>query len=283
MSITSFRPLLLASATVMSVFLSGCGSEQNKADAPPRPGTIAHSWYSAGVAWKAGEFEKATQYLARVASSQSDYTDRARAWLAVASAGLADGYIELSNAYEEGLKTGKATSAEFRNAMRDVRAAANSTAFQFAEVMHAITEKNKNAEFKLDFEFPPGNLDEPLQLVKVKKGLAMQAAAHESLRKAMGNRGIVRFTAAVAGSPTDPEKAKAQLASAPRDTVLTAIAKQLIAAADLYSPKKLDMPKRGNVLCTEAVEALALVPESKERKALEAKAKEALKKYKVAS
>ena len=111
----------------------------------------------------------------------------------------------------------------------------------------------------------------------------MQASDHESLRKAMASRGVVRFAATLAGSPKDLEKAKAQWANIPRDTAITGIAKTLISTADLYSSKKLDLPKRGNALCSEAAEAIALLPEGKERKALEAKAKEELKKYKVAS
>jgi hypothetical protein len=43
------------------------------------------------------------------------------------------------------------------------------------------------------------------------------------------------------------------------------------------------MPQRGNVICQEALEALAMVPDSKEKKALEVKIKEELKRHKIAS
>ena len=57
--------------------------------------------------------------------------------------------------------------------------------------------------------------------------------------------------------------------------------RDLIAAADLYAAKKLDMPKRGNALCKVAMETLALMPNGKERQQLETKAKEELKRFKV--
>jgi hypothetical protein len=282
MSITSFRPVLLAAAIVVSTFLSGCGSEK-KADAPPKPGTLAHTWYSAGVAWKAGEFEKAMQYLSRVEAAESEYRDRARAWLVVASAGVADGYLELSNAYDEGSKVSKGVSADFRNQMREVRNLANTAALQFGESVHNFLGKNKEPEFTFDFDFPTGEMKEPMQLTKVRKGLPMQPAEHEMVRKAMATRGVIRFATRLAGAPDDPEKAKGLFAHAPRNAVLGGVATNLIAVADLYCQKKLDMPRRGNAICNEALETIALLPDGKEKKALESKAKAELKRHKVAS
>lgn len=282
MSNTPFKPVLLAAAIAVSSFLSGCGSEK-KADAPPKSGTLAHSWSSAGAAWKAGEFEKSIEYLSRVAASKTEYRDRARTWLIVASAGVADGYLELSNAYDEAAKANKGVSSDFKNQMRAVRAIANTAALQFAETVHEFLDKNPDPKFHFEFDFPSGDPAEPMQLTKVRKGLSMQPSDHEVLRKAMATRGVVRFASMIAGSPDDPAKAQAQLSSAPRDVVLTAVAKKLISVADLYCQKKLDLPKRGNALVTEAAEAAALLPQGKERKALEAKAKEELKRFKIAT
>jgi hypothetical protein len=283
MSITSFRPVLLAAAIVVSFLVSGCSS-QDKAGGPPKPGTVAHTFYSAGVAWKAGEFEKALVYLSKVAASDNEYRDRARAWLVVASAGVADGYLALSNAYDEGSKLTKgAAAADFRNQMREVRNIANTAALQFAESVHEFMDKNKDPQFRFDFDFPTGSVDEPLQIEKVRKGLPMQKADHEVVRKAMATRGVVKFAALVAGSPGDLQKASAQFPNTDRDTVLKGVASSLISAADLYCQKKLDLPKRGNALCNEALEAIALLPEGKEKKALEAKARAELKRHKVSS
>jgi hypothetical protein len=224
------------------------------------------------------------QYLSKVTATDNEYRDRARAWLVVASAGVADGYLQLSNAYDDGSKLTKgAAAADFRNQMRDVRNIANAAALQFAESVHEFLDKNKDPQFKFDFDFPAGDVNEPLQLAKVRKGLPMQPADHEVVRKAMATRGVVNFAAQLAGSPADLQKASAQFAQTERNTALKAVAKNLIASADLYCQKKLDLPKRGNALCNEALEAIALLPEGKERKDLEAKAKAELKRHKIAS
>jgi hypothetical protein len=118
-------------------------------------------------------------------------------------------------------------------------------------------------------------------MVRLNKGLTLQAADHEAGRQAAAQRGVVRFAAALAGAPNDPAKAAAQFANPPRDAVLAAIAQNLLSAADLYANKKLDMPRRGNALCKVAMETLALLPNGKERQQLETKAKEELKRFKV--
>ena len=282
MSITSFKPVLLAAATAVSLLLSGCSAEK-KASAPPKPGTLAHTWYSANETWKQGNYQKSMEYLSRLAVAQSEYRERATMWLVVASAGIADGYLELSNAYDEGSRLNKAVTSDYRNQMREVRNVANTAALQFAETMHEVMDKNKDLQFKFDFDFPSGEVTEPMQMAKVKKGLTMQAADHEVLRKGMAARGIVKFASMLAGAPGDPAKARAQFAAPPRDAALTAVAKNLIGVADLYCQRKLDVPKRGNALCNEALEAIAMLPESKERKELEAKAREELKRFKIAS
>ena len=80
----------------------------------------------------------------------------------------------------------------------------------------------------------------------------------------MATRGVVKFAAQLAGSPDDLQKASAQFPGTERDTAVKAVAKSLISSADLYCQKKLDMPKRGNALCNEALEAIALLPQGKD-------------------
>jgi hypothetical protein len=111
----------------------------------------------------------------------------------------------------------------------------------------------------------------------------MQSADYQVVREKMAQRGVVKFAAALAGSPDDTAKAQAQFASATRETVLMAAAKGLISTADLYGPKKLDVPQRGNALVKMAMEAISMVPDSKEKKELDKQAQEALKKYKIQS
>ena len=276
------KSVLIAATVAGSLFISGCSADKNAA-APPKPGTLAHSWYTAQESYKSGDYPKAMQHLARVAATQSEYRDRARVWLIVVAGGVADGYLNLSNAYDDGAKMNKAVSMDYRNQMRELRNVANTAALGFAETVHEILDEQKDPKFVFDFGFPVGDTTEPMQLAKIRKGLTMQGSDHEVARKQMAQTGVVRFAALLSGAPNDLAKAQAQFATASRDAVLTALATNLLGTADLYCQRKLDMPKRGNALCREAAEALALLPDSKEKKQLEAKAKEELKRFKVQS
>lgn len=280
MGILPFKSVLIAASAAAILFVSGCSAD--KAAAPPKPGTLAFSWYTANEAYKAGDYVKSMEHLARVAAAQSEYRDRARLWLIAVSGGVSDGYLKLSDAYDQGAKVNKAVAIDYRNQMREIRNLANTAALAFAETTHEVLQQ-KDAAFAFDFGFPPGDAEEPLQIAKIKKGLPMQAADHEVARKKMAEAGVVRFAALLAGAPTDVSKAQLQFAKPNRDTVLTGFATNLMSTADLYCQRKLDMPKRGNALCQAASTAIALLPDSKEKKQLESKAQQELKKYRVAS
>jgi hypothetical protein len=279
---TPIKSVLIAATAAASFFISGCSAEK-KATAPPKTGTLAYTWHTATESYKAGNYQRSMEQLTRLATAQSEYRTRARLWLVVVAGGIADGYLQLSNAYEDGARLSKAASSDYRNQVRELRNIANTAALAFAETMHDIMDENKDPRFAFDFGFPAGGSTEPLQLAKIRKGLPMQAADHEVARKKMAEAGVVKFAALLAGSPSDIEKARQQFAAPSRDAVLMGVATNLVSSADLYSQKKMDIPKRGNALCKEAAEALALLPDSKEKKALDTKAKDALKKFKVES
>jgi hypothetical protein len=276
----SAKSAVPATAALIFSLLSGCSGEK-KAAAPPRPGTLAHSWYMAGETYKAGDYARSMQYLSEVAVKPSEYRDPARHWLIVVAGGVASGYSELADAYDKASLAGKANYADYRKRMNEIRNTANAAAIQFAETVNEVLDKNKDPKFVFDFGFPTGSAAEPMLFTRVSKGLSLQQADHDVLRRDMARRGVVKFAEALAGASGDSAKAQGQFANPPRDSALAAIANNLISVSDLYSQKKLDMPRRGNALCKEAMETLALLPDGKERKQIESKAKEELKRFKV--
>jgi hypothetical protein len=273
------RAVVLTVATAIVLLSTSSCNNSEKAAAPPKPGTLAYDWYAANENWKKGDYPGAQQHLARLAVAQSEYRERSRVWLMVVSGGIAQGYNELADEYEKSARTNPA----FRRQMQEVRNAANIAAMQYGESLRDALGKDKTGKLTFDFGFPTGSADLPLQMAKISKGLSMQDADYTVVREKMAERGVVKFAAALAGAPGDLEKAKAQIASVPRETALAASAKGLISTAELYGPKKLDVPQRGNALVKQAIEAISLVPDSKDKKELDKQAQEALKKYKVQS
>ncbi len=273
------RAVLFITTALAVLLTTSCGSNTQKAEAPPKPGTLAYDWYAANENWKKGDYPKTMEYLSRLSVAQSEYRERSQVWLMLVAGGVAQGYTELADEYEKSARS----NPVFRRQMQELRNAANVAAMQFAGAIHDTVGKDKDAKLTLDFGFPTGSTELPMQFAKVTKGLSMQDADHQVLRQKMAERGVVKFAAALAGSPDDLAKAQQQLASAPKDVVLTAAAKSLITTAELYGQRKLDVPQRGNALVREAIQAISLLPDSKEKKELDKQAVEALKKYKVAS
>ena len=283
MIVTSGTRALLYGTVAAAILLSACSAEK-QASAPPRPGTIAHSWYTANEAWKTGDYDKSLEHLSRLATAQSEYHERSRQWVLVAAAGVADGYRELADAYEAGSRMNKSVGGEYRRRARELRIAANNAAILYAETIHDTLNKEKDIPLKLEFAFPEGSTAEPVQLNRISKGMSVQTADHESVKRAMATRGVVRFASNLAAVDGNVEKAKAQFAAPPREVALPAMAKALLDLADLYCNRKLDYPKKGNALCQEASEILELLPAgSKERKQLETRLKGEMKRFVVKS
>lgn len=281
MIVTSGTRALLYGTVAAAILLTACSAEK-QASAPPRPGTIAYSWYTANEAWKTGDYDKSLEHLSRLATAQSEYRDRSRQWVLVAAPGVADGYRELADAYEAGSRINKSIGAEYRKRAMELRTAANNAAMMYAETIHDTLNKEKNISLKLEIPFPEGSVAEPVQLMRIGKGMSVQTADHESVKRAMATRGVVRFASNLAAADGNLETAKAQFAAPPREVALPTMAKTLLDLADLYCNRKLDYPKKGNALCQEASEILELLPVgSKERKVLEVRLKNELKRFAI--
>ena len=269
-----FLPAIVATAAL----LTGC-STTNK-PAPPKPGTIAHSWMVAEEAYKAGDYKRANEQLAKLASTRSEFMERAKVRSFIITSGVVNGYREMADAYEAAGRTNRAFVTDYRKRMSDARRAASQSVMMMVQNLHDFIKDNKDAKIGFDFDFPTGKTAEPLQLARLKKGLPLQPSDHEVLERAMLERGVVLVAADAAGAPGDPDKAKGQFKDPPKEAFLLAMARVLHDSADLYAPNKLDEPRRMHVLCTEALSALAAVPAaSPDRKQIEAKIRELMKKH----
>jgi hypothetical protein len=268
--------------TALAVLLtSSCGDSgggARKAEAP-KPGSPSHDWFAANESWKKADYSRTMELLARLSASQGEYRDKAKIWQIALAGGVAQGYNELADEYAKSAKI----KPEYRRNVMEIRNAANMATMQFVEAVHDTIGKNKDTKIAFEVPFPAGSAELPMQFGKITKGLSLLAADHQAARDKMVERGVIRFAAALAGPPGDLTKASEQFAAPPRDLCLTALAKGLLNASDLYDRKKLDVPQRGNILAREAAGVISLLPDSKEKKELDKQAQEALKKFRIAS
>jgi hypothetical protein len=258
------------------------GTSCSSGPALPQPGTPAFYWSAARETYKAGDFIKTSENLQRILASENEYTARARAWDTVITAGLAQGYIDLADAYEAGARANRANPTPFRKQVSTLRSQASQQAIQFTEDLHRMMEVDKDPTLLLAFVLPAGAMAQPAALKRVSGGIVVQDSERDQLELAMLQRGVLMSVCAQVGSADDSAAAQEKLKSGefkvPRETFLLAAAKRMQDQSDLFTGTKLDQPRKLKLLCDEALAALHAVPETKETKALTEKIKARMKK-----
>jgi len=267
--------LALFSATLI---LFSCSS-----DNAPKPGTPAFYWAAAKETYATGDYQKTVEHLGNIVSGQSEYVARAQPWLLVLSSGMAQGYIDLAEAYDKGGHANRAQATNFHRQTNTYRGAANTLALQFADTLSKF--EGKDEYVPLAFAYPTGSPTEVVLLNKVAGGSWLPDADRDTAQKRAIEHAVVLATCRAAGAQNDPAKAlemlKAADAKAPRAAFMQAMATSLYEASQLYSHDKLDQPDKLKIFCTRAQDTLKTVPASKESTDLDKKIQTALKKAKA--
>ena len=253
---------------------------------PPAPGSPAFIWAAAKQTYKTGDFRKTSENLMQLVRTESEFAARARPWAAAMSAGLAQGYLDLAQAYEDGAKASRLNPTPFRKQVSMLQSLGSSSALEFAETVHLLLDKNKDEDVALAFDYPTGSMTEPANLRKVSAGMLMQDSEAEQLWNAMLQRGVVRTVGQMTGTPDDAARTlelfKAGEPKVARPAFLFGLAKSLNDVSALYGPTRLDQPQRLRLLCQQALDALNATPATKDTKALKDKIEAALKKTRAA-
>jgi hypothetical protein len=270
--------IFIAVGLSVALLAAGCASGPR----PPQKGTPAFYWQAALEAYNAGDFVKTNEHLSRITRTDNEYRTRAQAWQLVLASGLAKGYMEIADAFENGARQNKANPTPFRKQVSASRTAANSLALQVAETFKDFQEKNKDGEVVLAFPFPAVSPAPVPQLVKAGAGMMVPPEELAIAEKRATQKAVLMTTCRVAGAPEDvartQELFKAGEVKIPRAQFVTAVASSLYDQGQLYSRTKLDQPERMKLFYVNALDAMKTVPESKESKALVAKLQSELKK-----
>jgi hypothetical protein len=277
------RRWITAAIGLSIVALVAVGTSCQSGPQPPQPGTPAFFWAAAGETYRAGDEVKTSEHLQRILSlSENEYSARARAWDTVISSGLAQGYIELADAWEAGARANRPNPTPFRKQVSTLRGLASAAAIQFTEDIHKLVEADKSPRIQLGFTFPAGAAAAPAGLKRVAGGIQVQDSERDVIQAAMLQRGVLLSACAAVGSRGDAagaqERLKAGSYLASRDTYLLAAAQSLSDESELFTGTKLDLPNRLKMMSQEAMKVLAAIPPSKETKAISDKIEARLKK-----
>lgn len=267
--------LALLSAILILISCSGGGA--------PQPGTPAFYWAAAKETYNAGDYQKTIEHLGNILSSQNEFVARAQPWLLVLSSGMAQGYMDLADAFEAGSHANRAQTTNFHRQVNTYRGMANTLALQFADTFGKFQSKDEYVP--LAFSYPTGSPTEVVLLNKVSNGAWLPDPEIETAQKRTIERAVLLATCLAAGAKNDPAKAQDLLkspdAKVPRATFMHAMASALFDQSQLYVRTKLDNPDKMKIFCGRAEDALKQIPASKDTEDLDKKIQAALKKAKA--
>src|ERR1035438_6511457 len=129
--------------------LVGAGTSCSSGPQPPQPGTPAFYWAAAKETCRAGDFVKTSENLQRILGGENEFSARARAWDAVISSGLAQGYMELADAWEAGARSNRLNPTPFRKQVSTLRSLASARSEEHTSEIHKVVETNKDPKILL--------------------------------------------------------------------------------------------------------------------------------------
>jgi hypothetical protein len=249
-------------------------------DNAPQQGTPAFYWAAAKETFAAKDYAKTIEHLENLTATDNEFTARGRPWLLVMVSGMARGYIDLAQSFDDGSRTNKSNPTEFRRHTNTYRGEANRMALELVEVFDKF-QKGKDDPVPIALPFPTGSAAPVTQLTRAASGIALQPTEIESAEKRTLERGVLLAACQAAGAPEDPAKTqellKAGTYQVPRAAFVTTMAGTLFEESKLYGSRQIANPDRVKIFCTRALDALKTVPETKQTKELVTKINKSLK------
>jgi hypothetical protein len=249
----------------------------------PQPGTPAFYWAAAKETYAAGDYQKTVEHLGNILAGQNDYVARAQPWMFVLTSGMAQGYVDLAEAYDAGGHANHTQTVNFRRQATTYRAAANTLALQFADAFSKFQSKDEFVT--LSFAYPTGSPTEVVLLSKIGGGAWLPEAEMETAQKRAIEHAVLLATCRAAGAKNDPAKAQDLLKTGEGKVTRAAFVQAMSAAlyeeSQMYTHNKMDKPDTLRIFCSRAQEALKTVPASKDSQDLDKKIQAALKKVKA--
>ncbi len=225
---------------VFALLLSACSSAKG-----PAPGTPEWLYAAARDSFTAGDFEKAADHLEKIERTGNNaYVQRARAWRLILTAGLANAYLELAQAYADGWSQARANRTAFLRQKTEYLKQARRHAIRMLEAYGAFVKDSADKPVVLEFPFPKGSAGQVAELDRVYKGMATADGLRATAQEKMLNRGLVRSVSTVLTTEEDAAGAqnvlKSGRAEAPPAKFLLVMGSALFKLSTIFERKNLD-------------------------------------------
>jgi len=239
-----------------ALVLSGCSGSS-----APKFGTPEWYWAAAREQFSKGDLAKTQEHLEKIIASDNPYKKRAATWQVVVLAGMAQGYKELSDAYDAGSSQSKTQVRDFQRLTRDLRRLSRQYSMGLAQEVDRLKKEMGDAEqITLEYAFPRGGPAEVGTLDRVRKGVLPMESERANAESMSLARGVLLQTAAAVGAGQDTAKAselfKTQPVPVPRAVFLFALADRLVEQAGLFDRRKLNEPDKKKLLLDMATDCL---------------------------
>jgi hypothetical protein len=275
MHTSAIRVMATGTVLIWSCVLISCSGGGG-----PEPGTPAFYWSAAQETFGTKDYRKTIDHLEKLTATDNEYTARARPWLLAMTSGMARGYIDLANNFDDGARANKENPTEFRRRTNAYRGQADRMAVEFVEAFGKF-QQGKQDPVPIAYPLPTGSAAPVTQLGRVATGILLAPAEIEPAEKRSIERAVLLQACAAAGAPDDVAKAqdllKAGTLQVPRAAFVTMMSSTLFDESKLYGPRQIDKPDRVKIFCNRALDALKTVPETKQTKDLSTKIAKSLK------
>lgn len=256
---------LLIAVALPLLIVTSCATDEGG----PKRGTAG--WYlaEAETAYDQGDMDKMLKSLEVIADADSDLKQRATLWMIAIHAGLARGYMELGNAYADGIKELEDPDVELLNALQQHRRDGRRYAIAFAEQAGPLLKMIAEAEsVPLDFPFPEGKAEASDALKNLSKGDVPNPAQMTTATEYTMQRGLVLQATELAGVGEDAAKAKTMFGTrpvqVPKNQFVFGLGKSLWHLSDLFGRDQLNERNVQGVMVNTALQCLEPALESED-------------------
>ena len=246
---TRTATLLMLTSLCTTFVLVSCSESQTG----PARDTPEWFWVAAEETYASGNYEKAADHLENAADSENPWQERSAIRRLVLLDGLARGYAELAEAYEDGGKN----VAQLQNSIQQYQRDARRHTINLVESLGTIRKMIGKAEsIQLDFPLATGSAAESSSLSIVLDGIVPTDSQFAKAESQTVERGIILATTAAIGAGDDATKTRTAFETRPVEVAANVfflyVATSLLDRSEVFDRDHLNEPDKRDFMLARA-------------------------------
>ena len=246
---TRTATLLMLTSLCTTFVLVSCSESQTG----PARDTPEWFWVAAEETYASGNYEKAADHLENAADSENPWQERSAIRRLVLLDGLARGYAELAEAYEDDGKN----VAQLQNSIQQYQRDARRHTINLVESLGTIRKMiGKAQSIQLDFPLATGSSAESSSLSIVLDGMVPTDSQFAKAESQTVERGIILATTAAIGAGDDAAKTRTAFETHPVEVAANVfflyVATSLLDRSEVFDRDHLNEPDKRDFMLARA-------------------------------